>query len=69
MQNMAQSLNFGKSVYDNAWGMFTRMLTYKLEEQGKTLFKVGKKYPSSKKCSNCGEKKDILLQSVYCRAI
>ncbi|KMY32910.1 hypothetical protein ACZ11_12575 [Lysinibacillus xylanilyticus] len=30
-----QTLHFGKSVADNAWGMFTTFLRYKLEEQGK----------------------------------
>ena len=30
-------LNFGKSVSDNGWGMFTGFLKYKLEEQGKKL--------------------------------
>ena len=37
MQAMAQSLNFGKSVSDNGWGMFTAFLKYKLEELGKRL--------------------------------
>jgi len=57
MKAMQQSLNFGKSVSDNGWGMFTRFMQYKLERQGKRLIKVGKWYPSSKTCSACGEKK------------
>lgn len=51
---MAQSLNFGKSVADNGWGMFTTFLKYKLEEQGKQLVKVGKWFASSQTCSECG---------------
>ena len=39
---MSRSLNFGKSVLDNGWGMFTTFLKYKLEEQGKKLVKVGR---------------------------
>jgi putative transposase len=35
MKAMSQALNFGKSVSDNGWGMFTMFLKYKLEEQGK----------------------------------
>jgi len=60
MKGMAQALNFGKSVSDNGWGMFTRMLEYKLSEQGKQLVKISKWYPSSKTCSNCGAVKDEL---------
>ncbi len=37
MKAMSQSLNFGKSVSDNGWGIFTAFLKYKLKEQGKKL--------------------------------
>lgn len=57
MQNMAKSLNFGKSVHDNSWGMFTAMLNYKLAEQGKHLLRADKWFPSSKQCSHCYELK------------
>ena len=40
MKVLSRSLNFGKSVSDNGWGMFTTFLRYKLEEQGKKLVKV-----------------------------
>ena len=55
MKAMSQCLNFGKSVMDNSWGMFTMFLKYKLEFDGKQLVKVDKWYPSSKTCNNCGE--------------
>jgi len=54
MQNMSKSLNFGKSVADNAFGMFRTLLKYKLEEQGKHFVKIDKWFPSSKKCSTNG---------------
>lgn len=54
MKAMSQCLNFGKSVSDNGWGMFTTFLKYKLEDQGKQLLKIDKWFPSSKMCSNCG---------------
>jgi len=60
MKGMAQALNFGKSVSDNGWGMFTQMLGYKLSEQGKQLVKIDKWFPSSKMCSSCGAIKDEL---------
>ena len=47
MKAMSQMLNFGKSVSDNGWGMFTGFLKYKLEEQGKKLVKVDKFFASS----------------------
>lgn len=58
MQAMSQALHFGKSVSDNSWGTFVNMLKYKLQEQGKKLIQVDKWYPSSKKCSACGRKKE-----------
>jgi len=54
MKSMSQSLNLGKSVADNAWGMFTIMLKYKLENEGKMLVKIDKWFPSSKMCNECG---------------
>ena len=55
LQHMSQSLNFGKAVYDNGYGMLREMLAYKLNEQGKILVKVDKFFPSSKRCSVCHE--------------
>jgi putative transposase len=56
MKAMSQALNFGKSVSDNGWGMFTTFLKYKLEEQGKQLIKIDKFFASSQTCSCCGYK-------------
>ncbi len=42
MKTMAQSLNFGKSVSDNGWGMFVTFLQYKLADMDKQLVKVDK---------------------------
>lgn len=56
MKAMSQSLNFGKSVNDNGWGMFVSFLKYKLEEMGKQLVKVGKFFASSQICNICGYK-------------
>lgn len=72
MQSMSQALNFGKSVSDNGWGMFTRMLEYKLESLGKRLIKVEKYYPSSQVCSVCEyqnkDTKDLSLREWTCPA-
>lgn len=63
MKGMAQALNFGKSVADNGWGMFTTYLGYKLAEMGKQLVKNDKWFPSSKTCSQCGAVKEELSLS------
>lgn len=55
MKAMSQTLHLGKSVADNAWGMFTTFLKYKLDDLGKQLVKIDKWYPSSKTCNECGE--------------
>lgn len=60
MQAMSKCLDFGKSVLDNGWGMFTTYLSYKLKEQGKVMKKVDRWYPSSKICHVCGYKFDHL---------
>lgn len=56
MKAMSQALNFGKSVSDNGWGMFTTFLQYKLEELGKRLVRVDKFFASSQICNVCGYK-------------
>ncbi|MFT9485961.1 MAG: RNA-guided endonuclease TnpB family protein [Tepidibacillus sp.] len=61
MKGMSQALNFGKSVHDNGWGMFTTFLEYKLKEQGKQLVKIDKWFPSTKRCSCCGKEKEMPL--------
>ena len=63
MKGMSQALNFGKSVGDNGWGMFLRMLEYKLMFLGKQFLKIDKWFPSSKTCSKCGNIKEELKLS------
>lgn len=60
MKGMSGALNFGKSVADNGWGMFTTMLQYKAMFLGKQVIKIDKWFPSSKTCSCCGNIKDSL---------
>lgn len=54
LRGMAGSLKLGKSTNDNGFGMFRRFLDYKLAEQGKSLVKIDKWFPSSKMCGVCG---------------
>ena len=61
---------FGKSISDNGWGIFTRILEYKLEWQGKSLVRIDKWYPSSQLCSVCGyqnsETKNLTVREWTC---
>lgn len=70
MQGMSKALNFGKSVSDNGWGMFTDMLAYKLADRNKKLVKVDKFFASSQTCSVCGykneETKDLSVRKWEC---
>ena len=50
MKAMSRCLKFGKSVMDDSFGMFRNMLDYKLSDCGKVLVRVGRFFPSSRKC-------------------
>jgi len=39
------------------------MLEYKSNWYGREIFKIDRFFPSSKKCSNCGNTKDVLKLS------
>ncbi|MCD7827794.1 MAG: IS200/IS605 family element RNA-guided endonuclease TnpB [Clostridiales bacterium] len=70
MKGMSQSLNFGKSVADNGWGMLVTFLSYKLSDLGKCLIKTDKFFASSQLCSECGyknnETKDLSVRQWTC---
>ena len=61
MQNMSQCMHLGKSTMDNGFGMFREMLSYKQERiPYHKLILANKWYPSSKRCSKCGNVKSEL---------
>lgn len=41
--------------------MFREMLSYKLKERGKYFIRVGKFFPSTQLCINCGRKHKLTL--------
>lgn len=51
----------GKATMDNGYGMFLRMLEYKLHDRGKYMVRVGKWYPSSQLCHICGHRQKMPL--------
>lgn len=62
MQAMSRGLRFGKSVMDDSNGAFREMVRYKLDDRGKEMVRIGRFYPSSRKCSRCGSiKKELRL--------
>ena len=53
-----------KSIHDAGFGMLLNFLSYKLEREGGRLVAVDRFYPSTKLCSCCGFKNDLLTLSI-----
>lgn len=54
VKNMVKNHSLAKAISDVGWGEFVRQLEYKAAWYGRTLIKIDKFYPSSKRCSQCG---------------
>lgn len=67
LQNIAQSLNLGKSTNDNGFGMFRIFLKYKMEERGKYLVYIDKWDATSTVCSECGTYHKDIVNSLKVR--
>ena len=62
IRGMAQNHHIAKSIIDQGWYQFGKMLEYKLGWRNAELIKIGRFDPSSKLCSNCGNiKHDLKL--------
>ena len=61
LKAISQGLNLGKATLDNGYGIFLKLLEYKLNDRGKYLVKVDKHFASTKTCSCCGNKKPMKL--------
>ncbi len=53
-----------KSIHDAGFGMLLNFLSYKLEREGGKLVQVDRFYPSTKTCSCCGFKNNLIDLSV-----
>jgi len=60
VKNMVQNHRLAKAINDLGWGEFVRQLDYKAQWYGRTLVKIDKFYPSSKRCHHCGHVLDSL---------
>lgn len=66
LEGMKKTKHFRTSITDTSFGTFTRYLEYKTKDEGKTLVKIPKYYPSTKTCSKCGKINEIeLSQRTY----
>jgi putative transposase len=52
VKNMVKNHCLAKSISDAGWGVFTTMLKYKAEQDGKIYLEIGRFFPSSHLCSN-----------------
>jgi putative transposase len=60
VKNMVHNHSLAKAISDVGWGEFVRQLEYKANWYGRTLVKIDKWYPSSKRCHDCGHILDSL---------
>jgi putative transposase len=60
VKNMVKNHSLAKAISDVGWGEFVRQLEYKAKWYGRTLVKIDKFYPSSKRCFDCGHILDSL---------
>lgn len=60
IKGMVKNRKLSKAISSVGWGMFCTMLSYKAKELGKVYQEIDRFYPSSKTCSNCGNKVESL---------
>ena len=60
VKSMMSNGNLAKSIGELSLFTFKNILRYKCEWYGKTLMEIDKYFPSSKLCSNCGNKNESL---------
>ncbi|NJM56322.1 MAG: IS200/IS605 family element transposase accessory protein TnpB [Synechococcales cyanobacterium RU_4_20] len=54
VKNLVRNRKLALSISDASWGELVRQLEYKCDWYGRTLVKIDRWFPSSKRCSNCG---------------
>ena len=60
VKNMVKNHCLAKAISDVGWSELSRQLEYKAEWYGRTIVKIDKWYPSSKRCFDCGHLLDSL---------
>ena len=64
IRNMVKNHKLARSISNASWGEFFRQLEYKCDWYGRTLVKIDRFFPSSKRCNHCGFVMDKLPLSV-----
>jgi len=64
VKNMVRNHSLARAIADVGWGEFVRQLAYKAQWYGRTLVKIDRWYPSSKRCGACGHVLDSLSLAV-----
>ena len=54
VKGMVRNHHLARSILDSSWGIFVGLITYKAEEAGRDLVRIGRFDPSSKRCGACG---------------
>ena len=60
VKNLLRNHTLAKAISDAGWGELVRQLEYKATWYGRTLVKIDRWYPSSKRCHACGHVLDSL---------
>jgi putative transposase len=60
VKNMIKNRKLALSISDASWGELIRQLEYKCDWYGRTLVKIDRWFPSSKRCGHCGHIVDKL---------
>lgn len=64
MQNMVKNRKLARSISDASWGELVRQFEYKCQWYGRTLVKIDRWFPSTKRCGRCGHIIDKLPLSI-----
>ncbi|QFS44678.1 putative transposase [Nostoc sphaeroides CCNUC1] len=64
VKNMIKNQKLSLAISDASWGELVRQLEYKCGWYGRTLVKIDRWFPSSKRCGNCGHIVDKLPLNV-----
>lgn len=54
VKNMVRNPKLAFAISDASWGELVRQLAYKCQWYGRTLVKIDRWFPSSKRCGHCG---------------
>ena len=64
VKQLVRNRRLAQAISDASWSELMRQLEYKAAWYGRTLVKIDKWYPSTKRCSACGHVLDSLPLSV-----